>query len=248
LFNIEDLVQDADICIHLAGITDVAYTNTQSDPVKDAQIRKVGVEGTQNLIKILPAKCKIVFPSTHVVFEGFEKETFDIEENTPLCPVLAYSHTKHQNEIDLVASDKNYIILRLASVYGYNESMRVGIVGNLFAKMSSQNQPIKLFGGGENYKPCVGVRDVANCMIWFGENDYSREVFHLVNESYTVKQIAEICKKHNPATSITSTNDEIPNKGYTLSNKKLLSTGFQFSQNLDNEIEKMIKKWKQNEC
>jgi len=43
------------------------------------------------------------------------------------------------------------------------------------------------------------------------------------------------------------TNDEIPNLGYTLSNKKLLKTGFKFLYNLEESIKEMISKWsKQN--
>ena len=43
------------------------------------------------------------------------------------------------------------------------------------------------------------------------------------------------------------TDDEVPNEGYTLSNKKLLRTGFKFLYNLDDSIKEMINKWKFNE-
>ena len=39
------------------------------------------------------------------------------------------------------------------------------------------------------------------------------------------------------------TNDEIPNLGFSLSNKKLLDTGFDFLYNLDQNIKEMIQKW-----
>ena len=43
------------------------------------------------------------------------------------------------------------------------------------------------------------------------------------------------------------TNDEIPNLGFSLSNKKILNTGFKFLYNLDESIKEMILKWsKQN--
>ena len=45
----------------------------------------------------------------------------------------------------------------------------------------------------------------------------------------TVKEVAEICKKYNSQRlQLEITDDEIPNLGYTLSNKKLLNTGFKF--------------------
>ena len=59
----------------------------------------------------------------------------------------------------------------------------------------------------------------------------------------TVKEVAEICKKHNPKITLKETNDEIPNLGFSLSNKKLLNTGFEFLYNLDKNIKEMIEKW-----
>lgn len=246
IFNCRDLLNQADVCIHLAGITDVAFVNTESNPIQDALIRKVGIEGTLEVINHTPPLCKIIFPSSHVLFEGLRDETLNIKEYFEPCPILAYSTTKRQNEIDLLNSGKNVTILRLASVYGYSENMRVKIVGNLFAKMASQKQKIRLFAGGINYKPCVGVKDVARFFEYLidCDNFHNGEIFHLINENYSVKQIAEICKEFVPELEIISTNDEIPNKGYTLSNEKILETGFKFSQDLRTEIANMIKLWK----
>ena len=50
----------------------------------------------------------------------------------------------------------------------------------------------------------------------------------LTKDTLTVKEVAEICKKFNPKTTLRETNDEIPNLGFSLSNKKLLKAGFKF--------------------
>ena len=44
-------------------------------------------------------------------------------------------------------SDKNYVILRLGSVFGYSatDTMRINIMPNLFSKIASQNGEINLF-------------------------------------------------------------------------------------------------------
>ena len=64
---------DADVVHHLAGITDVAYTKTEANSYLDKKIRTNAIEGTKKYFKAIPKKCKIIFPSTHVVFEGFNK-------------------------------------------------------------------------------------------------------------------------------------------------------------------------------
>ena len=72
-------------------------------------------------------------------------------------------------------------------------------------------------------------------------------IFNLSKDKVTVEEVANICKKVNPKVKIVKTDDKIPNPGYALSNKKLLSKGFKFLYGLEESIEEMISKWsKQN--
>jgi SAM-dependent methyltransferase/quercetin dioxygenase-like cupin family protein len=114
---------------------------------------------------------------------------------------------------------------------------------NLFSKISSQNGTINLFSGGIQYKSLVSLIDTARALKFMAESEYNREIFHLSNESMTIKEVAEICKKINPNVNLVETDDEIPNLGYTISNKKLLSTGFQFRYDIETCIREMIEKW-----
>ena len=239
-------IHDADIVHHLAGITDVAYVKKESNPGQDENIKKIAIEGTNNILDTINKECKIIFPSTHVIYEGLKETKKDIKEEEKACPILAYSSSKVQNEIDIKNSDKKYAILRLGSVYGYSstDTMRINIMPNLFSKIASQNGTISLFGGGKQIKSVVPLIDVVRCMKFMEENEkIKRETFNLVKETVTVKDVAELCKKHNPKVTIKVTDDEVPNLGYTLSNKKLLKTGFKFLYNLDESIATMIKKW-----
>ena len=78
-------------------------------------------------------------------------------------------------------------------------------------------------------------------------DDINSEIFNLSKEAVTVKEVASICKKINPKVSIMETNDEVPNLGFSLSNKKILNRGFKFLYNLERCIEEMILRWsKQN--
>ena len=241
--------KDSDIVHHLAGITDVPRTKSQSDAEKDKKIKLVGVEGTQNILDAINDKCKIIFPSTHVVYEGINKVRTDIKENDETKPVLSYSSSKAINEKQLRTSGKNYVILRLGSVYGYStDSMRIDIMPNLFSKIASQNGTLRLFAGGKQIKSLVPLIDVARCFKFMEEkNEITSETFNLTKDTISVKEVAEICKKHKPNISLRETNDEIPNLGFSLSNKKLLNNGFKFLYGLDQSIKEMIQKWsKQN--
>ncbi len=237
--------KDTDIVHHLAGITDVPRVKSESNDKANAKIKLVAEEGTQNILDAINDKCKIIFPSTHVVYEGIEKIKKDILEDEQTKPVLSYASSKATNEKQLKNSGKNYIILRLGSVYGYStDTARIDIMPNLFSKIASQDGTIKLFAGGKQVKSLVPLVDVARCFKYMEEReDISSEIFNFTKDTITVKNVAEICKKYNPKIVLKDTNDEIPNLGFSLSNNKILKTGFKFLYNLDESIKEMIFKW-----
>ena len=246
---IKKYCSDADVVHHLAGVTEVPRTKSESSEEKDKKIKLVAEEGTQNILNAINNKCKIIFPSTHVVFEGIEKVKNNISEEEDLKPILSYSNSKAINEKQLKNSGKNYVILRLGSVYGYStDTARIDIMPNLFSKIASQDGEIKLFAGGRQIKSLVPLVDVARCFKRMEErNDITSEIFNLTKDTVTVKDVAEICKKYNSKVILKETNDEVPNLGFSLSNKKILGTGFKFLYGLDESIKDMIFKWsKQN--
>ena len=244
--SLKEEIKDADIIYHLTEITDVGTTIKDKDPNRDKQILDVAINGTKNVLKYSKDSAKIIFPSSHVVFEGLKKQVLDIEENHKTAPVLPYSKGKHISEINIQKSGKDFVILRLGSVYGLSfDSMRLNTVTNLFAKISASNGQLNLFANGVQLKSLVSVVDVARCMKFVGENKkISKEVYNLANESVTVKQLADICKKVNKNLVLKYTNDDIPNNGYTLSNKKIKKTGFKFLYNLKQSVEEMHEVWK----
>ena len=242
---VKKLFRDADIVHHLAGVTQVPRVKSESNFENDEKIKKVANEGTQNILDNISEHCKIIMPSTHVVYEGISEVKNDILEDEPTLPVLSYAISKDLNEKQLKDSGKNYVILRLGSVYGYsNDTMRIDIMPNLFSKITSQNGVLKLFSGGKQIKSLVPLIDVARCFKFIEEReDIQNDIFNLTKDTITVKEVAEICKKYNPKVVLRETNDEIPNLGFSLSNKKILNKGFKFLYNLDESIKEMINKW-----
>ena len=241
-------LKDADIVHHLAGITDVPRVKSDNQE-KNEIINKVADQGTQNVIDSVGQNCKIIFPSTHVVFEGISGVRKEISEDEEMRPILSYAKSKADNEVQLKKCGKNFVILRLGSVYGYSsDTTRLDIMPNLFSKIASQNGIIKLFSGGKQIKSLVPLIDVVRCFKYVEERaDIKNEIYNLTKDTVTVKEVAEKCKKYSPNIELRETNDEIPNMGFSLSNKKILKTGFKFLYNLDESIKEMIEKWsKQN--
>ena len=245
LDSIKHYIKEADVVHHLAGITDVAYVKKEANKEKDDLTTSVAIEGTANVLNSMKDDATIVFPSTHVVFEGLKEKKENIDESEQTSTFLSYSSSKVENENQIINSGKNFAIFRLGSVYGFStDTMRINIMPNLFSKIASQNGTIKLFGGGVQLKSLVPLIDVARCFKFVEEkNDFKNGVYNLTKENLTVKDVADICKKINPKLEVILTDDEVPNRGYSLSNRKLLDTGFEFVHNLETSIKEMITKW-----
>ncbi len=246
---IKNYCHDADIVHHLAGVTQVPRVKSESNNENDELIKTIAIKGTQNILDVIQNKCKIIMPSTHVVYEGINQVKKDIKENEETFPVLSYAKSKDFNEQQLKKSGKNYVILRLGSVYGYSsDTMRLDIMPNLFSKITSQNGVLKLFSGGKQIKSLVPLIDVVRCFKFVEERDDIKfDLFNLTKETITVKEVAEICKRYNKKVTLRETNDEIPNLGFSLSNKKILSKGFKFLYNLNESIKEMVTKWSEQE-
>ena len=71
---IKNYIKDADIIHHLAGITNVAYVKKDKNKKRDNLIKTTAIDGTQNIIDAMKDEAKIIFPSTHVIFEGLKKQ------------------------------------------------------------------------------------------------------------------------------------------------------------------------------
>ncbi|MFK5282076.1 hypothetical protein ACI3PL_21210, partial [Lacticaseibacillus paracasei] len=78
-----------------------AYTATESNKEQDELIRSTGIAGTRMILAHLPETCKLVFPSTHVVFEGLLETAFELTEEHLSSPVLTYACGKDQSEGDI---------------------------------------------------------------------------------------------------------------------------------------------------
>ena len=91
---LKDHISNCDIIHHLAGITNVAYVKSDKNPKRDKEIIDVAIKGTKNIINISPEKVKIIFPSTHVVFDGLKNSKKSITESYKKTPLLPYSSSK----------------------------------------------------------------------------------------------------------------------------------------------------------
>ena len=68
--EVKKYLNEADVVHHLAGITDVPRTEFELNDEKDKELHDIAEKGTEVVLSETSQSCKIIFPSTHVVFEG----------------------------------------------------------------------------------------------------------------------------------------------------------------------------------
>ena len=175
--------KDADVVHHLAGVTNVPRTKSESSEVHDKKIKEVGEKGTQNILDVISDNCKIIFPSTHVVYEGIDDVKTDIKEEEVTKPVLSYSTSKAINEDQLKKSGKNFIILRLGSVC-YSTDLSRYNAKFIFKITSKWN--IKIICWRRQIKSLVPLIDVARCFKFMEEKtNINSEIFNLTKDTYS---------------------------------------------------------------
>lgn len=100
-----------EIVIHTAGITKVDYCETNKE-----EAHKINVEGTETIIQGCRLNnSKLVYVSTDFVFDG-KKGNYK-EEDTP-NPLNFYAQTKLKSEQLVKDSGLDYLIARVAVLYG----------------------------------------------------------------------------------------------------------------------------------
>lgn len=105
--SLKEAVKGVDKIVHLAGV--VSYTMPKE------QLFKINVEGTKNMLAACSKVKRFVFASSVSVY-GPRKGL--ITEDTPTMPMNDYGSSKLEAEEAVLESGLNYVIVRMAPIYG----------------------------------------------------------------------------------------------------------------------------------
>ncbi|OCA83350.1 UDP-glucose 4-epimerase [Bacillus sp. FJAT-27225] len=189
--NLENvfLAENPDIVIHLAE--QVSVTKSMDNPLSDCVQT---INGTINLLEccIKYKVKKIIYSSSAAVYG---KPTYvPIDENHVLAPKSFYGLSKLTGEAYVQLYSKlynlNYTILRYANVYGPRQS-NIGEAGVIrrFLDSFMLNQPLTVYGDGNQRRDFVYVKDVAEATLQaIHHGDY--ETFNI--SSNTTKSINDL--------------------------------------------------------
>ena len=236
------IYKNVNLIYHLAGIVKVPNTDVNLNKKKEKKIYSEAIDIMENLINFSKKKVRVIFPSTHLVFENCKKNKSRFNEKSMPMPNLAYSRSKFDCENLLKQNKIDHVILRLGSVYGdTSDKKRMFNLPNLFALRAKNGLDLKLFSGGIQIKSIVSVKDVARVMFFFKKKQYSKQIYNFVSQHYTVKKIGQICNKYNNKINLFLTRHKIPYEGYFMNCSKIKKTGFKFKYNYEIFAKEFIK-------
>lgn len=170
-------------------------------------------------------KGKIVFMSTCSVY-GKNNDLID-EEATP-NPLSIYAETKLESEQYLIKKRPDTLIYRLGTLYGLGDThsrLRLDLVVNVLTLKAVIGETMKVYGG-EQWRPLLHVRDVANA-INFGLKNNITGIYNLSEKNYTITDIAKKVSEIVPGSSIEYSDIPFEDfRDYKVTNSKIIKAGW----------------------
>ena len=211
------LLENSDVVIWLA-----ALVGDGACAINPELTFKINSESVKFLVENF--KKRIVFLSTCSVY-GAQDGLLD--ENSPVSPLSEYASSKVQAEEYL--KDANSIIFRLGTLFGISDEfsrIRLDLVVNILVTKALTEGKLTVFGG-DQWRPLLHVRDVANAISHTLESDVTG-IFNLHYKNYKIIDIANTIVNKIPNASIETTPMKFQDaRNYQVSSERLLKeTGF----------------------
>lgn len=237
---LEKIISESEVIVPLAAIVGMPACDKNPEDAK-----QINYEAIVKLNNLRSKNQKLIFPNTNSGYGAKSGEIYCTEE-TPLEPISFYGTTKVDAEKHLLKNEKDAITLRLATVFGTSPRMRSDLLVNDFVLRALRDGYVVLYEANfkRNY---IHIKDVARCFQHCIENfdSMKNQTYNLGLEEANISklELSEKIKKYVPKFEIICKEiGEDPDKrNYIVSNKKILSTGFETVFSLDDGIKELIK-------
>ncbi|MEO8416838.1 MAG: NAD-dependent epimerase/dehydratase family protein [Ginsengibacter sp.] len=235
---VESAMQGIEVVFHLAA--SVGNKRSIDHPMIDAEIN---VLGTLQVLEAARRKGvrKIVASSSAGIFG--ELKTIPITEDHPIEPDTPYGCTKLCEEKLCLSYSKLYdieaVCLRYFNVYGPNQ--RFDAYGNvipIFVFRMLRNEPIIIFGDGEQTRDFVHVDDIVQANIKAADAIGTSGAFNIASGSrVTINHLVEIISKNNESLIKVEHHAERPGDvRHSLADISLAHQKINYSPSVDLEI------------
>jgi UDP-glucose 4-epimerase len=204
IFNrnlLAELVDEADVIFHLAAAVGVRLI--VESPVRTIE---TNVKGTEFVLEIAAKKRrKVLIASTSEVYGKSEKKLFSETDDLIMGPTCksrwSYAASKAVDEFLGLAYYREkhlpVIVVRLFNTVGPRQTGQYGMVVPRFVQQALQEQPITVYGSGQQVRSFTWVGDVADALIKLAETPGAvGEVINIGHhEQITILELAQLVKE-----------------------------------------------------
>jgi UDP-glucose 4-epimerase len=188
-------VSGAEFVFNLAG--QVSHLDSMADPIFDLDVNTRGHVAFLELLRKEQPDATIVYTSTRQIF-GHPKY-LPVDEEHPVSPVDVNGITKYATEQFHLLYGETYGLrasaVRLTNVYGPRQRVRDDFQGFLpiFVRRALADEPLLVFGEGEQERDCLYVDDVVECLLLAAVSpDAAGQIFNVGNdERLSLRALAE---------------------------------------------------------
>ena len=169
-----------------------------------------------------------------------------VDENCRnLRPQSPYADLKLLEEKTLKNLGKkiNFITFRFGTITGISKGMRFHTAVNKFCFNTVMKKEIPIWNNAiDQYRPYLSLEDAINTIIFvINKNLFDRQIYNVLTNNYTVRNILNLIKKHNFKMKIKNTNSPILNQNsYLVSRDKIESLGIKLKKNIDKDIKNTL--------
>lgn len=243
--EIEPLIKDSDIVVHLAAITNAEESFKNIELVD--KVNKKGLEHVAGLCA--KYKRSLIFFSTTSVYGSQEEVVDENSKESDLKPQSPYAESKLYGEKfiqDLSSKGElNSVILRLGTIFGYSIGMRFHTAVNKFVWQAALGEEVTVWETALNQRrPYCGLNDCVfaiNHII--NERIFNNQIYNIVTVNLSVKEILDTIKEYIPVVGIRFVESRVMNQlSYNVSNQKSLTAGFNYKDNLSILIKETLTK------
>jgi nucleoside-diphosphate-sugar epimerase len=244
-------LQDVEAVIHLAGI--VGQPACGKNPLAHFT---TNIESTTTLVNCMVDTGNVVrdliFCSSCSVYGNVHGMFDEVLEDTPTMPLSEYADAKLKSEHIIMrkAAEVAHFsptILRLTTIFGWSPRLRVDLVTNMLAYKAVTEGRLTIFGGGEQYRSLIHVRDVANALVAALDAPRylrDRQLFHVGIETnnVTMKDLAHTVGKYVPdLTVVIDESSDTDRRDYRINCRKIENAlGWKAQFSVDAGIEELV--------
>ena len=230
-------VDSSDVIVHLAAKVSTPLADSHSH-----EFDQINNWGTAELSYALDnySNKKIIYASSISIY-GSKTESSNVKSTPHPKTFYGISKLRGEEHIErLFETNNKAIILRCANVYGFGSSIRLDSVINKFAFNSFFNNKILINGSGEQKRTFVNISRLISYFNDFIFNEYDDDIYNLVEESFSIREIADTIKEININVEMIFANQNMKMKNLVIERDDRLSNLINQNISLKDDLIELI--------